>query len=233
MTGILLGPEPSTARLAQAVRAHRPPVAGLGIGLASRGDGTCAGDGGDYRLAGRMSPQRRAEFLLGRGALHRAMADARLPVTGAVPVLDGRPRLPPGVVGALAHSGGVAVALAGSAARFDAIGVDLELSALPARAAHLVLVAEEEREWLASAPDRQATERWLLAAFCAKEAAFKAFAQLPGGRVDRLRQVRLRPAGRAFVCWPEHDRDVAVPVTVRRVGAGTFAWTVVPRRGVA
>ena len=231
MTGTLVRPAPGRDLLARVLRRHRPAVPGLGLGVAARGDGSTVAVEGDYRLAGRMSPQRRVEFLLGRGALRRAMADARLPAADALPAVGGRPLLPPGVVGALAHSGGVAVALAGSAARFDTVGVDLEFSPLPVEAGHLVLMGEE-REWLAAAPDPETAERWLLAAFCAKEAAFKAFAQLPGSRVERLRQVRLRPDGRAFVCRPEHGRDPAVRVCVHRIGVGVFAWTVVPRKGV-
>lgn len=213
-----------------AIRAQRPAVAGLGLGVVSRGGGTAAATVDEYRLASRMTPRRRAEFLLGREALRRAMTDARLPAVPLVPVLEGRPRLPMGTVGALSHSGGVAVALAGSATRFAAVGVDLEMSTLPVEAAHLVLM-DAEREWLALAPTRESGERALISAFCAKEAAFKAFAQLDRCRVDRLRQVRLAQRGRGFVCWPEHDRSAAVQVTVGRVGAGTFAWTVLSTRG--
>ena len=233
MTAVL--ERPPTAGLAASLRALRPALAGVGLGVVTR-CGTASVE--DYRQASRMTPRRRAEFLLGREALREAMAEARLPAVGTVPVVEGRPRLPAGVVGALSHSGGIAVALAGPASRYAAVGVDLELDTLPLGSAHLVLLGAE-RDWLATAPSRPAGERALISAFCAKEAAFKAFAQLPAARVDRLRQVRLVQHGRGFRCGPEPAPAGTARVGVTRVGAerpgdpaGTFAWTVLPTRGV-
>ena len=88
------------------LRRHRPPLAGIGYGLAALWDGEAgATDPAEYRVASRMAPARRREFMLGRRALHRALADAGLPDT---PILiDDRnwPRFPPGMMGSLSREG--------------------------------------------------------------------------------------------------------------------------------
>ena len=83
----------------------------------------------------------------------------------------GEPLWPAGVVGAISHSGGLAVAVVGWASEYAGIGVDVEqrLPGLSLRAARLVCRAAEY-DWAAADPGPM--RRTLL--FSAKEAIFKA-----------------------------------------------------------
>ncbi|MFF2352701.1 4'-phosphopantetheinyl transferase [Kitasatospora sp. NPDC058115] len=175
----------------------------------------------ERQLAAAFPARRRAEFLAGREALHRALGRAGL---DSGPVLrDGpRPRLPAGVRASISHSQGVAVALAGPAARYRTLGVDIELCGPPTAAAHLVLNRGERHLFDRSAPD--AADR-LLALYSAKEAAFKALSpllepeELPG-----LRAVRLTPRQDGWQAAPVARPGLRVAVSVRRLGAGVLGW---------
>ena len=214
---------PATGDLLGALREIRTTL-GLGVGLASRADRTLTEcHPAEHRLAVRMTPQRRADFLGGRAAIRRALADARLPQPDQ-PILPGRggePVLPDGIAASVSHSRGIAVALAAPASRFSSIGVDVEFTELPARAAHLVLT-EPERTWLMAGCPPAERDRRLLDAFSAKESACKALA---GGT---LRQIHLLPFGDSFLAWPRHRREPRLRVWVRRLGAGVLTWTAVP-----
>ncbi|MFI9803972.1 4'-phosphopantetheinyl transferase [Streptomyces sp. NPDC052301] len=174
----------------------------------------------ERHLAQTMPRQRRSDFLIGRSALHRAVRAAGL---SAGPVLcDGpRPRLPQGLSASISHSGGIAVAVAGPADRFPALGIDLELSELPVRAAHLVL-REPERPLLG--PPRTAAQR-LLTLYSAKEAAFKALSPLAGPALRGLRDLRLMPDGAGFLAQATGHTEHRVRVSVRRLPqGGVLCW---------
>ncbi|QKW07758.1 4'-phosphopantetheinyl transferase superfamily protein [Streptomyces sp. NA04227] len=174
----------------------------------------------ERRLARTMPQPRRGDFLIGRSALHRAVRAAGL-TAGAV-LRDGpRPRLPEGLAASISHSRGVAVALAGAADRFPALGVDLELTDLPVRAAHLVL---REPEHALLGPARTAPKR-LLALYSAKEAAFKALSPLLGPELRGLRDLRLTPDGDGFLARALVCPGPRVRVTVRHLaGGGVLCW---------
>lgn len=222
------------------LRHFRPAVPGLGFGFASVHEGPPpAVHEAEMRLATGMPPARRAEFLVGRCAAHRALRDAALPA-GAV-LRDGRrPSPPAGLVVSISHSRGVAVAVAAPAARFAALGVDLELSPLPVRAAHLVLRPAES---VLLDGERGGAERRLLAAFSAKEAAYKAFSALlhecgeqagdgdgaASAALPGLRAVHLRRHGDGFTARTPALPGTELDVTVSRLPEGVLSWAL-PRR---
>ncbi|KJF72848.1 4'-phosphopantetheinyl transferase family protein [Agrobacterium arsenijevicii] len=74
----------------------------------------------------RAVPRRKAEFIAGRRcaaeAIRRLIGRAAFPGMGE----DRAPIWPEGVVGAISHSHGRAIALAGSSERFCGIGIDIE-----------------------------------------------------------------------------------------------------------
>jgi len=219
------GPTLAVLRALHEWRTTRSAHRELGHGVATRLDVDGHHDD-EVRAAQRMTPRRAEHFLLGRAALRRALVDADLPVpAGPIPPVGGAaPRLP-GVTASISHSGGIAVALAGSAQRFAAIGVDLEFAALPPAAAHLVLT-EPERAWLAEAgPD---LELRLLTAFSAKESVLKALDIIAA--VPILRAIALIPSGNGFVAWPTGRPDLRLSVFAQPIGPGVLTWTRLPHR---
>jgi enterobactin synthetase component D len=214
----------------RALRALRPALAGLGYGIATQWDrGAACGDPAEYRLAARMTSGRRADFLVGRRALRRALADLGMSATSS-PLLIGdrkQPQLPPGVTASLSHSQGIAVALAGPSEKFCSAGIDLELSSLPTESAHLVLT-EPERSWLANCGSAAERARRLRTAFAAKEAAYKALDPVVG--VATLRRIQLIPAGSGFVAWPSGLCHVRLDVRIHQIGTGVLAWTLLPAK---
>ncbi|MFJ7205876.1 4'-phosphopantetheinyl transferase superfamily protein [Streptomyces sp. NPDC098789] len=174
--------------LPRALADARPRAAGLGFGTCSVHEGPpVAVREAERRMAKAMPPRRRADFLIGRGALHRALRAAGL-TADAVLFEGARPLLPPGISASISHCGGVAVAVAGPARLFPALGVDLELSGPPLRAAHLVLRGAEAAALHGAG---RAAERRLLAMFSAKEAAYKALSPLLGPELRGLRDLVL------------------------------------------
>ncbi|KUJ41368.1 hypothetical protein ACZ90_68230 [Streptomyces albus subsp. albus] len=204
---------------------------GLALGLARAGERSARPGGPAERgLAAAMPPPRRRDFLAGRCAARRALAAAALPVA-QIPCAGRRPRLPAGCVGSISHSGGLAVALAAPGRRFGALGCDLELRGLPSAAAHLVLNAAEQA-WMRGAASPARAEHRLLAAFSAKEAAYKAYcALLPEGEAPALlRDIATVPVPGGFTARPKGRPGPPLRVRVDRVGPGVFSWTAVPAR---
>ena len=120
----------------------------------------------DLSLGARM--RRRLDHMAGR----LAASYAHEALTGRPAVVgrgaDGAPIWPAGIVGAISHSGGRAVALVGNAAHQDGLGVDLEtIETRPDEIVPLVLSAREQ-----GLLGRDALVVTL--AFSAKESLFKA-----------------------------------------------------------
>lgn len=198
-----------------------PRIPGVGFAVASAHEGPPVAVADEERYLARTMPRpRRSDFLVGRSALHRAVRAAGLT---AGPVLcDGpRPRLPEGLSASISHSRGVAVAVAGPADRFPALGIDLEFAQLPVRAAHLVL---REPECPLLGPPRSAAQR-LLTLYSAKEAAFKALSPLVGPALRGLRDLRLDPDGAGFLARATGCTEYRVRVSVRRLPhGGVLCW---------
>ncbi len=121
-------------------------------------------------LPAHAAQQRRArDHLAGRLAASRALRA----LTGHAPTIgrdaDGAPLWPQGVVGAISHSGGRAVALVGRSTDHAGLGVDLERVASRKDIAALIL-SQDEMARLGQAPGAL----MLTLAFSAKESLFKA-----------------------------------------------------------
>ncbi|MFJ5549099.1 4'-phosphopantetheinyl transferase superfamily protein [Streptomyces sp. NPDC093225] len=203
----------------------RPRLRGVGFGIASVHEGPPpAVHEAELALAAQMPPARRADFLIGRCALRRALRDAGI---AAGPVLrEGpRPRFPAGVTGSVSHSRGVAVAVVARTAEVPGLGVDLEFGGPPPAAAHLVL-GPAERDLVRSA----AAQRRMLELYAAKEAAFKALSPLLGAELPGLRAVRLRPRADGFAAGPAAGPGPEALVTCRPVPGGMLAWAVLDGR---
>lgn len=126
---------------------------------------------GEY-IAGRLCAREALALLSGRAALAPSMSGDRIPVW------------PGGVVGAITHSDGSALALVGPSDRYRGLGVDLE-HALRAPAAEnlsaLILTGEERARWsggAATGPDPVL----VATAFSLKESLFKALCPRTGHR---------------------------------------------------
>ncbi len=126
-------------------------------------------------LGPRAVKKRRDEFLLGRAAGNSAMK--QVGIASPPPVLKGpqnEPLWPPGYVGAITHSAGVAVGAVCPAKMAAGIGVDIELLDRDVSPGVFRMVCtEEEKVFL----DRCGSDAQLMfkRLFSAKEAAFKAF----------------------------------------------------------
>lgn len=122
-------------------------------------------------LGPNVTARRRFYFALGRAAARDALADL-----GVAPIAirrgpAGEPVWPDGVVGAITHTGDLAVAIVGWQTDYAGLGVDLERLSpgLSARAARLVCTPAE-RAWIG---EEVQTHRGTML-FSAKEAVFKA-----------------------------------------------------------
>ncbi|WP_323009882.1 4'-phosphopantetheinyl transferase family protein [Paracoccus sp. (in: a-proteobacteria)] len=116
----------------------------------------------------RGSARRRLDYQAGRRAAAEALAGlkGRPAAVGRGP--DGAPVWPDGIVGAISHAGGRAVALVGNAAHYAGLGVDLEtIVARPDEIAPVLLTKAE-----AARLPHDALHITL--AFSAKESLFKA-----------------------------------------------------------
>ncbi|WHM40350.1 4'-phosphopantetheinyl transferase superfamily protein [Streptomyces sp. BPTC-684] len=222
-------PDPASGRAGaeHAVLLLRPALRaqGLSLGLVRVDDPEARPAGpGEWASAAAMPPPRRRDFLAGRCAARRALAEAGHSA-GEIPRSGRRPLFPAGFEGSISHSGGLAVALA---ARVPALGCDLELRGLPPESAHIVL-GPDERGPVDDAPDRAVAARLLLRAFSAKEAAFKAFGALLDSEAPAtLLGIGTRPVPGGFRAWPRGLPGHVIDVRVRPAGPGVFSWAVAP-----
>jgi len=143
------------------------------------------------------SLKRRSDFVRGRNAAAECLRELGFPdrVVGRHP--SGAPEWPEGIVGSITHSHGWAIAVTGSTADFQTIGIDLERRR--SGAYHLAehLCHPREREWV----DEVWAERDLrvVMIFAAKEALFKALSHtFAGGDFPGFAQVCLEDRGGFF-----------------------------------
>ncbi|MCT2589304.1 4'-phosphopantetheinyl transferase superfamily protein [Streptomyces sp. N2-109] len=209
--------------LPRALTHFRPRTPGLGFGTASVHEGPpVAVREAERQLSRTMPPRRRADFLIGRSALHRALRAAGMSADAVL--YDGtRPLLPDGTSASISHSEGVAVAVAGRSEDFRTLGVDLELNAPPLAAAHLVLSGPEEASLgQAGSVARQR----LFVMYSAKEAAFKALSPVLGPELRGLRDIRLHTHNDGYLAGVPRHPSVSVRVTVRHLPQGVLCWAV-------
>jgi len=126
----------------------------------------------EAQAVARATTRRRREFLAGRAAAHRAMAQ----IGGAVsPVLAGADRAPvwpEGITGSISHSARTCLAVVAETRDTPALGIDIEDEAPldPALVAEICTLPE--RAWLSTRPEAL-RGRLAKLIFSAKECAYK------------------------------------------------------------
>lgn len=172
--------------------------------------------------AGRMSPDRRREFALGRACARHALAKLGL---RDAPVLRGserEPTWPEGVIGSLTHTDGYCAAAVARRGALLALGLDAESTTISARAARRVLDADE-RAKLAALPAAPAGRDFATLAFSAKESVFKAIYPLTGVRlVFRDVQIEIDPDSGSFRVALIGERRALLPRGARIEGRYAF-----------
>ena len=148
------------------------------VAVAVRGDDSSAFLLPEERVQfGWAVESRMREFTIARTCARRALLKLGLPAT---PILRGperQPLWPPGVVGSITHGGGYHAAAIAKRSDMVAVGIDAEIDeALPAGVPAQVIV-EQERVWLAEAPEGIHWDRLF---FSAKESVYKAWFPLTG-----------------------------------------------------
>ncbi|WKU48217.1 4'-phosphopantetheinyl transferase superfamily protein [Streptomyces sp. VNUA116] len=151
-------------------------------------------------VAGRLR-----EFTTVRGCARAALARLGLPPAPLVPGHGGAPQWPSGVVGSMTHCSGYRAAAVAPGSRHPGIGIDAEPDEpLPAAVARR-LFSPAERAALAALeanPGRGGPVAYDRLAFCAKEAAFKAWFPLTGRPAGPLEVEVLPAAGGTFTARP-------------------------------
>jgi len=118
--------------------------------------------------------KRRRQFMLGRAAAHKALAQILGP--DRIPILKterGEPLWPQGIVGAITHSGDTAIAAVARSGEVSGIGIDLEQADRNVSfgiSRHIC--TSSEMEWVKQ--DEASTDRRLKMIFSAKESIYKA-----------------------------------------------------------
>lgn len=117
-------------------------------------------------------PKRRAEFVAGRIAARRALAEIGVRHAIIRAGADRAPEWPAEVVGSISHAGTVAAAAVGTKSAVASIGIDLEVDAAVRRELWRNVLLPSEQAWVETrSPAEQA--RWATTIFSAKEAFYK------------------------------------------------------------
>lgn len=128
----------------------------------------------ENELARALGALRGPHFLGGRLAAHAALASLTFEPSALAREPTGEARWPPGTVGAIAHTHGLAVAVVGLGSQFHGIGIDVESADRAIDpGTRRILARAEEHEWLDEPPPLPAAPLLLLAS--AKEVVFKAY----------------------------------------------------------
>lgn len=197
------------------------------------GDATSPHEAAESQL---LSPRavavRRRSFRLGRAAAHAALRELGVDA-GPIGINEDRsPIWPHGIVGSIAHTSDVALALVAAADLTDGVGVDVE---------HRREVPElwsqvprpEETAWLRRADN---PDDALLGLFSMKEAIFKAFYP----RVYRFfgfEAASVAPAGSAYTAHltsgldPDYTEEHRFTVRSAWQAETVVAWLILPKLG--
>jgi enterobactin synthetase component D len=150
-----------------------PRPVGLGVRRHSDGEVPQLYPLEEQYLGPNAAQQRKLSFALGRAAARDALVELHqgLEGFGIGRGAGGEPVWPDGIVGAITHSGDVAIAVVGRDTDFAGLGIDVEQQSpgLSERAARLVCTPTESA-WV----DEVASSNRRTMLFSAKEAVFKA-----------------------------------------------------------
>jgi enterobactin synthetase component D len=160
------------------VRRGMPAAVGVGLLQQSSTEALAQIHPEELRYLGPNAAERRQQsFALGRAAARQALAELGVAAVAIAQGRGGEPIWPPGIVGAITHSGDLAIAIAGWRRDYAGLGVDLEQLSpgLSARAA-IRICTQAELSWLETVDPR----RYGTMLFSAKEAVFKALFPIEG-----------------------------------------------------
>jgi enterobactin synthetase component D len=162
---------PRSALRAEDARRGLPFGVGVGIRRGADGPPPALFAAEEGCLGPNAAPRRRLFFALGRAAARDALAELGVPPVAIGCGPGGEPLWPEHIVGAISHTGDLAIAIVGWQTDYAGLGVDVELLSpgLSARASRLVCTPSE-MVW--TADDGSNSRRTML--FSAKEAVFKA-----------------------------------------------------------
>lgn len=192
------GADQRAVREARAVRALLPPGAFCSLGRGGAGE-----TGGYPEELALIGP----EYAPGRLQSVEAREHARVALRqlGVAPAAiprgpGGAPHWPPHVIGSLSHSGEYRAAAVARASRYRGIGIDVETRRRLAPGLVATFTHAVERRQMAALEGDYAPDSLPVAAFCAKEAAFKALYPATGVWMG-MREViaRFQPRGRFLV----------------------------------
>ncbi|MDI1463055.1 4'-phosphopantetheinyl transferase superfamily protein [Catellatospora sp. KI3] len=126
--------------------------------------------------------KRRREFTTVRVCARAALAELGFAPAPLLPGVRGAPTWPAGVVGSLTHCDGYRAAAVARAADFASVGIDAEPhDALPEGVLGMI-TSESERRHLDGLARTAPQVHWDRLLFCAKEAVYKTWSPLTGGR---------------------------------------------------
>lgn len=130
-------------------------------------------------------PKRRREFMAGRACAREALNALGLASISDLAIgVMGAPAWPPGFVGSISHSAGLAVAAAAHARDVRSLGVDVEAIVGSDRVASLRELIGKPSEYSLLAHELPDPAQAFTALFAAKEAVFKCLAPLVGRYFD-------------------------------------------------
>lgn len=141
--------------------------------------------------------KRQAEFAAGRFAARLAMRELAMPPAAIPARADRAPDWPPGLIGSITHTTGVALAAVARRGQLTALGIDIEAQAAVLPELWPVICRDDELSVLNGLAPPQATMT-ATAIFCAKEAAYKAQYPLTGLLFD-FHRLAVSLEGSAFV----------------------------------
>jgi 4'-phosphopantetheinyl transferase EntD len=170
---------------------------------------------------------RKREFAMGRAAAREALRKIGHPPV-AIPVGEGRaPVWPAGTIGSIAHTNGMAVAVAGRTGDFLGLGVDIEETGAVTAELWPNLFVPAERAFLDSVPEVERA-RLATAMFAVKEALFKFQFPLTKEWVD-FKDVELGMTLGSTTCRANSNRPLLIGGKKMNIFAAKFiieeTWT--------
>jgi len=125
-------------------------------------------------LSSKAVPKRRIEFCIGRAAAHSALSEINIEKFSVLKGVYNEPLWPKDVVGAISHSGELALAAVAYKEEAAGIGIDIEMiDKTIAEDIVKIICTPREADWVNRRKDRKLERLFMM--FSAKESIFKAF----------------------------------------------------------
>ncbi len=125
-------------------------------------------------LSSKAVPKRRIEFCIGRAAAHSALSKIGIKNFPVLKGVHNEPLWPKDVVGAISHSGELALAAVAHKEETTGIGIDIEMiDKTISEDIIKIICTPREADWVNRRKDRKLQRLFMM--FSAKESIFKAF----------------------------------------------------------